>query len=372
MMKAVAIFIESGKIQVVDAPEPEISGEKDVLVKTLEVGLCGTDREIAGHEHGEAPEGSEYLILGHECLGEVLEVGPGVTRVKPGDLVVPRVRRSCGVPSCKPCEIGRPDFCLTGQFTERGIEGAHGFMCERFVDCEDYFHVVPAHLREVGVLTEPMTIAMKSFIQARSVQARLPYVDKERLQAGDFSGMTTLVLGGGPVGMLGALALLDAGARVYLYSREEEPNASSELVESAGGQYVSSNIVSAEQLAEMTGPIDLMYEATGASQFAFEMANVLGRNGIYILTGVPGRKGPVPLSVDVLMRNMVLKNQLLIGTVNAGPPAFEAAVEALDKINGRCPGMLNKMITEYLEPEDVEDALAAGRVSGSIKQVVRL
>lgn len=369
-MKAVANFPDPGEIRVIDVDAPRITRPDDVLVKTLAIGLCGTDREIASQEYGHPPKGRDYLVIGHECLGEVVEVGEKVTKFKPGQLVVPRVRRPCDDPTCSPCRMGRPDFCLTGQFTERGIVGAHGFMCERFVDSEKYFHLVPEDAREFGVLVEPLTIAMKSLIQMQDVQSRLPYLDKDRLQNGDYEEMTAVVLGAGPVGLLGALSILNAGAKVFVYSRSEEPNPAASIIEACSGEYVSSTTVSAEELTDRTGPVDIMYEATGASKFAFEMASLLGQNGIYILTGVPGRKGPVPISVDELMRDMVLKNQILIGTVNAGPPAFEAAVDALVKIHKRWRGVPGKLITEIIRPDEVADALANPKPDGSIKKVV--
>lgn len=369
-MKAVANFPEPGEIRVIDVPAPALEKDSDVLVKTLAIGLCGTDREIAAQDYGKPPAGSDYLIIGHECLGQVLEVGAAVKKFQPGDLVVPRVRRPCPIPTCTPCRKGRPDFCLTGEFTERGIDGAHGFMAEQFVESEEYLHIAPATSRDFAVLTEPLTIAMKALIQTKSVQQRLPYVDPIQLQNGDFTGTTAVVLGAGPVGLLGALALLDTGASVYVYSRAEEPNAASVLIESCGGEYVSSNLVDAGQFAEMAGPVQIMYEATGASKFAFEMAPLLGRNGIYILTGVPGRKGPVPISVDVLMRDMVLKNQVFVGTVNAGPPAFEDSIAALGNINRRWPGVPQKLITEILRPDQVAEALTTNKASATIKQVV--
>jgi len=371
IMKAVANFPSPGELRVIDAPEPELAGDTDVLVKTLAVGLCGTDREIASQNYGRPPDGQDHWIIGHECLGEVVEVGSKVSRLKAGQLVVPRVRRPCPVQTCKPCRMGRPDFCLTGQFTERGIVGANGFMCEKFVDHEQYFHVVPENSREFGVLTEPLTIAMKGMIQTRAVLERLPYIDREAIAQGKLEGMTALVLGAGPVGLLGALAFLNAGAQTYVYSREEAPNPASNILEQAGGKYVSSADVSADQLTEMTGNVDIIYEATGASKFAFDMEALLGRNGVYVLTGVPGRKGPVPVSIDEIMRNMVLKNQLMVGVVNAGAPAFEAAVHTLEELNRRWHGIPLEFITETLKPEDVPGALIGQKAANNIKQIVK-
>src|SRR5690606_16641212 len=137
------------------------------------------------------------------------------------------------------------------------------------------------------------------------------------------------VLGAGPVGLLGALALLHANCRVYVYSRAEEPNFAAQIIEQAGAEYVSSMRVDADQFREMTGPVDIIYEATGASQFAFDMTKLLGRNAIYVFTGVPGRKGPVKIHADRIMMDMVLQNQLFVGTVNAGPSAFEDSISML-------------------------------------------
>ncbi len=369
-MRAVANFPEDGEMRVADVDGPEISDEHHVLIRTLAVGLCGTDREIASQEHGEPPDGGNFLVIGHEALGEVVEVGGAVKDFRPGQLVVPRVRRPCSSQSCKPCQMGRPDFCVTGQFTERGILKNHGFLCEEFVECDQYLHVVPEEGRRYGVLVEPMTVAMKAFIQAGDVQERLPHFEASNREDWDFSEMTAVVLGAGPVGLLGALALMERGATVFVYSRSQEPTAASVLIESCGAQYVSSEVVDAEQLMEMTGPVHLMYEATGASQFAFEAASILGRNGIYVLTGVPGRKGPVSISIDKLMRDMVLKNQVLLGTVNAGPAAFEAAVESLQRIDKRWPGVLEWMITDVVDPADVGQVLKVKKASESIKQIV--
>lgn len=368
-MNAVAVYLKDRAVREVDIPEPEIASDGDVLVRTLMVGLCGTDREILEHGYGRPPDGSDFLVLGHECLGEVVEIGTGVMRLKPGQLVVPAVRRPCNSIKCAACRKGRPDFCLTGDFTERGIVGAHGYLCERFVDSQEYFFPVPDVLREVGVLTEPLTVAMKALIQIRDIQDRLPYIDKPGLKKGDLVGMTAIVLGGGPVGLLGAMALLNSGARVLVYSRQAEPNPSAAIVEEAGGEYVSSQTVSAEQMLEMAGQVQIIFEATGASQFAFEMTELLGRNGIYIMTGVPGRKGPVKINADKIMKDMVLKNQLLVGTVNAGSQAYEAAIQTLAEIYRRWPHAVKGIITNFILPGEVDEALR-GEKKG-VKHVVR-
>src|SRR5262249_42790079 len=182
----------------------KLERDTEVLLRMIDIGVCGTDREICRFDYGMPPRGSEYLVIGHESFGEVVRTGSAVTRLKVGDLVVTMVRRPCGNTGCRACSAGRQDFCFTGEFTERGIKGRHGFMTELVVDDEQYMHVLPRDLREIGVLVEPLTIAEKALIQIWDVQERLPWTASGRSTA-DGHGQNALVLGAGPVGLLGTL-----------------------------------------------------------------------------------------------------------------------------------------------------------------------
>ena len=117
-MKAAAVFPAKKSLEVVnDFPEPKLSGPTSVKVRVLNVGVCGTDREIASFQYGfPLPAGSEFLVMGHECLGEIVEAGPEVRDFKPGDLVIPMVRRPCDHAGCIACRAGRQDFCYTGDY----------------------------------------------------------------------------------------------------------------------------------------------------------------------------------------------------------------------------------------------------------------
>src|SRR6266404_2497328 len=178
-MQAVAVFPADRCFDVIDHPEPSLASPTEVKLRMHEVGICGTDKEIVAFEYGTPPDGSPYLIIGHESLGEVIETGKAVTRVKPGDLAVPTVRRPCNVPTCIACRAGRQDFCYTGQFTERGIKQRHGFMTEFVIEEEQYLNPVPSALRDVAVLVEPLTIAEKAVTQLWQVQQRLPWANQK-------------------------------------------------------------------------------------------------------------------------------------------------------------------------------------------------
>ena len=79
-MRAIAVTPAIKEVSIINQPEPEISSPFDVKLRMLEAGVCGTDKEICAFEYGTPPAGSEQLVIGHESLGEVVEVGPKVTR----------------------------------------------------------------------------------------------------------------------------------------------------------------------------------------------------------------------------------------------------------------------------------------------------
>lgn len=358
-MKAASVSIAKRSTGLIDIEQPRITAPDQVLLRVVNVGICGTDREICAFEYGDPPAGSDYLVLGHECLGEVVEVGSDVAGFKPGDLAVPMVRRPCEHPECVACRAGRPDFCYTGDFTERGIKQRHGFMTEMIVDSERYMNLLPASLREVGVLTEPLTIAAKALEQIKAVQTRLPWTAKHH----------ALVLGAGPVGLLGAMTLVNAGFEVTVYSKTPEPNAAADIAKAIGARYISSEQTPVEQMALQVGNIDVVYEAVGASQFAFDVLRVLGTNGLFVFTGVPGHHTPVSVDTDTIMRNIVLKNQAVVGSVNAGKIAFEEAIQDLTVFYGQWPEAVRGLITGRFPIERFNEPIEG---HGGIKNVIEL
>jgi threonine dehydrogenase-like Zn-dependent dehydrogenase len=359
-MKAVAVFPTSKQVSIIDHEQPSLASPTQAKLRMLEIGICGTDREICRFDYGIPPRGQDHLIIGHESLGEVVEVGGGVSRVRKGDLVVTMVRRPCPHETCIACRAGRQDFCYTGEFTERGINGAHGFMTEFVVDDEQYMNVVPQALREIGVLVEPLTIAEKALIQLRQILQRLPWAQVNKQNA--------VVLGAGPVGLLGAMALVVAGFETYVYSRSSLPLAP--LVESFGAKYIPAETNTIEQMRAQVGAVDVIYEATGASRLSFEASRALGVNGVFIFTGVPGRKAPIEVDTDLIMRDMVLKNQIIYGTVNAGRDAFEAAIRDLGVFQSRWPEAVKSLITGRY-PMNQYQELLLGAPAG-IKNVIQL
>ena len=143
-----------------------------------------------------------------------------------------------------------------------------------------------------------------------------------------------------------------------------------ELVESFGATYISSETESVDQLVERIGNIDVVYEAVGVSSISWNVARALGLNGAFIFTGIPAPKPAIELEADNIMRNIVLKNQVMIGTVNADRPAFENAISDLGIFMKRWPDAVRSLITGRFTLDNYEELLL-GDKSG-IKNVIAL
>lgn len=372
-MKAIAAFPKAKEVKLIDHPEPPMSRPTDVKIKMLNVGVCGTDREIWEFKYGTPPPGSDYLITGHESFGQIVEVGKAARSVKVGDYVVPTVRRGCPE-NCISCQHMQQDFCYTGHFTERGIKEAHGYMTEYVVDDEMYMNIVPPELREYGVLLEPLTIAQKALMQVNTIQSRLHWECQIAKSGASKTCHNAVVLGAGPVGLLGAMALRLMHMDVHVIAREPEPNAKAELLKGIGAEYHATANYTAEELTEHIGNIDLVFEATGAAKVSFDYLNVLGTNGIFIFTGVPAPMKDITIDAGALMRNIVLKNQVVLGTVNAPKSAFENGIRDLQECAKKWPDEMRALITGTLpvdrfhetikrtNPDEIKTVLEFARV----------
>ncbi len=352
-MKAIALVPGSKNLRLVDRQEPELQGPDEVKMKVLQVGICGTDREEASGGRAEAPPGRTELIIGHEMLGRVVEVGPAVETVRPGDLAVFTVRRGCG--RCSYCHLDRTDMCSSGGYTERGIKGLDGFQAEFAVDRESFLVKIPETLASVGVLTEPMSVAEKAIDEALLIQtARLP-------EAGDpaewVRGKKVLVAGIGTIGLLGAFVLRLRGAKVYGLGRQDPQTVRPSILDSMGATYLDENQFRPDDWGERFGPMDLILEATGAARLEFDLLSLLGANGLYILTGIPGEALPFKVDGAAIMRRLVLHNQVVMGSVNAGRRHFQAAVEDLEKALRIWENGLQRMVTHRFPYQRFAEAI---------------
>jgi threonine dehydrogenase-like Zn-dependent dehydrogenase len=316
-------------------PKPsasEIPGGRGVLVKVLRVGVDGTDKEINAAEYGAAPDGYDFLVVGHESFGRVEEIGPNVTELAPGDYVVAMVRR----PGSSIYDlIGMQDMTTDDVYFERGINLRHGYLSEYYVDSADYLIKIPQRLREAGVLLEPTTVVEKGIAQAYEIQRRLRVWRPRR----------AAVMGAGTIGLLATLALRLRGLEVTTFARKAKPNLNAELVEAIGARYVTTTETPVVEGARQYGPFDLVFEATGFSPVVFDSMLALGKNGVLVLSSVTGGDRKIEVPADRINLEFVLGNKVMVGTVNASRQDFEEGVRDLAKAEAQFPGWLGRLLT---------------------------
>lgn len=364
-MHALTIIPGKGSLQLAERPEPRLEAPDEIKVRIIRVGICGTDREQAECGRALAPVGRDDLVIGHEMFGEVIEVGDAVTRVTPGDRVVFTVRRSCG--KCMPCRMFRPDMCRTGDFRERGIWGLDGFQTNFVVDREPYVVRVPDELEALGVLCEPLSVAEKAVDEVvRLQEARLPDAPSTPKW---LHGRRCLVAGLGPVGLLAAMVLRLRDAEVYGLDIVDADTARPQWLARIGGQYIDGRKIAASRLDDEVGELDIIVEAAGVASLGFNLIDALAYDGAYVLTGIPGDDRTIEIPAAELMSQLVLRNQLVVGSVNAARDHFQMAVTDLHRAEAIWPGHSKTLITHRYSYTQFAEAIY-GHDDSAIKSVL--
>jgi glucose 1-dehydrogenase len=305
-----------------DVPEPP-ADDGAVLVRTIAVGVCGTDRDIVCGHYGWAPPGQSRLVIGHESLGVVREAPPD-SGINVGDHVVGIVRRPDPVP-CPSCAVGEWDMCRNGRYTERGIKERHGFGSEYFrIEPEFLVKIDPA-LGEAGVLLEPTSVVAKAWDHTERIGQR----------ARSWSPKTLLVTGAGPVGLLAALMGAQRGLEVHVLDHHEH-RAKREMLSRLGGIY------HVDTPAKLRFKPDVLMECSGEPSVVRDVLGNTAASGIACLVGVTEPGHDFEVDVGALNRSMVLDNNTVFGSVNANKLHYEMAGEALRKAD---KSWLDMMIT---------------------------
>jgi len=310
----------------------DVPNGRGVLVRVLRVGLDGTDKEINAAEYGAAPKGYDFLIVGHESFGQVEAVGANVNELRPGDYVVATVRR----PGQSIYDlIGTNDVTTDDVYYERGINLLHGYLSEYYVDNADFIVKIPQGLKEIAVLLEPTTVVEKGIAQAYEIQRRLRVWHPQR----------AAVMGAGTIGLLATLALRLRGIQVTTFGLTPKPYLNSDLIESIGARYVTTNELPILDAAKQYGPFDLIFEATGFSPVVFDSMQALGKNGVLVLSSVTGGDRRIEVPADKINLGFVLGNKVMVGTVNANREYFEMGVKDLAQAEAEYPGWLSRLLT---------------------------
>ncbi|MFB6220158.1 MAG: glucose 1-dehydrogenase [Halolamina sp.] len=332
------------------APEP---GE--ALVRTLRVGVDGTDTEVLAGEHGSFPEGEDHLVLGHEAIGVVADANG--TDLAEGQLVVPTVRRPPPGGETAQFRLGQPDMAPPDETLERGIDGAHGFMAEYFTSPAEYLVPAPDSVAEYGFLVEPISITEKAVEHA--VAARSAF---------DWRPEAALVLGNGPLGLL-TTAMFQTSDRfddVYCLGKRDRPDPTIALIESLDATYIDSRETPVGDIADAYCGMDLVYEATGYARHAFEGLDAVAPNGVLALLGVPGN-WRFEIDGGRLHREAVLENKAMVGSVNSHRNHFRAALDSLDRIPAWAVEDVVTGIYPHSEPGPAFDTTADTTIKTAIE-----
>ena len=335
-MRALTIQpLKANTAELREVPDPQAS-PGEMLVEGLALGVCGTDREIVAGEYGWAPPGRDRLVLGHESLGRVLTAPPG-SGFDPGDLVVGVVRRPDPVP-CGACAHGEFDMCRNGEYTERGIKQIDGYGSDLWTVEPAYAVKLDPRLEPVGMLMEPASVVAKAWEQVEKVGAR-----------SWFEPARVLVTGAGPIGLLAALLGVRRGLEVHVLDVATE-GPKPEVVRALGASYHSSG------MAEVTADAkpDIIIEATGVSGLVFEAMANTAPYGIVCLTGVSAGGRKIPVDMGAANRDMVLENDVVVGSVNANLSHYAAAADVLA---GADLDWLTSLITRRVPLERFGEAL---------------
>jgi threonine dehydrogenase-like Zn-dependent dehydrogenase len=335
-MKAIAVLPgKPNSVHLEDLAKPSLSDVPDgrgVLVKVLRVGVDGTDKEINAAEYGAAPDGYNFLVIGHEGFGRVEAVGPDVSFLRPGDFVVATVRR----PGRSLYDtIGLQDMTTDNEYFERGINLRHGYLTEYYVEDDAFVVKIPQGLKDVGVLLEPMTVAQKGITQAYEIQRRLKVWQPRK----------AAVMGAGTLGLLATLVLRLRGLDVTTFGRTPKPYLNADLIEAIGGRYLNTTERSIKDAAAELGPFDLVFEGTGSSAVVFDSMQVLAKNGVLVLTSITGGNHTIEIPADRINLEFVLGNKVMVGSVNASRENFETGVRDMSQAEAEYPGWLRRLLT---------------------------
>lgn len=275
-MKALQYFGKND-LRFVELPEPQI-GDEEVLLKIKKVGICGTDLHIYnGGMNVPTP-----LVMGHEFVGDVVQVGAKVTHVKVGDRAVAEHVIGCG--ECVYCLQGKKNLCI-----KPTVIGLHrqGALAELMSIPGNLVYTLPEHLSyDEGVLVEPLSIAVYA-------------VRKAGINVGD----TVAVVGQGPIGLLVDYVAKSGGAAVYGFDKHDN-----RLTYAKEHEYIDRGInITSENFKEnfrtSTGHdgAHVVFEAVGSDTSA-ELAIELARAGGQVVV-----LGVFEHDVTINMMNIVKK-----------------------------------------------------------------
>ncbi len=265
-MRALVKTAAGPGLELRDVPEPDL-GINDVRIRVHKTGICGTDLHIESWDPWAARTITPPLIVGHEFVGEIVEVGSNVSDFHPGDIVSGEGHVVCG--RCRHCLAGRRNLCAKSIGLGVGRDGA--FAEQVVLPMTNVWHHWPGIDEEVAAIFDPFGNAVHTAL------------------AFPVLGEDVLVVGAGPIGLMATAVVRHAGARHVVVT---EPNAfRRELATAMGATVVvdpgERSLADVQVELGMVEGFDVALEMSGnADALRDAIANMAHGGGVAIL-GIP-------------------------------------------------------------------------------------
>lgn len=345
-MRAIGIRTGRREAELFRMEAPRIKKPGEALLQMVSVGICGTDQDIIENSLADPPKGQDRMILGHEGFAKVIETGKKVSSLRKGDFVAIIPRHGCNI--CSPCQKGRSDYCETGLYTASGQHKRHGFNSEKYVEEEKYLVKAPKSIASVGALIEPFSVVEKAMEQIIHIQKRNPAFSLKDKKA--------MVFGMGSVG-IAAIAILRAqNIKTYVLGRREENDPKVRLVKRFGVKYMNIRNKTVSDIEKETGKLDIIIEATGATQLVVDLIEILSRNGVYIFLGIPKGAEELCFNIKGMVNRIVRQNLVIAGSVNSQRIHFEMAIKDIAAVQKKYKNILDEVITHRFPVEKYREA----------------
>ncbi|MDD5018506.1 MAG: alcohol dehydrogenase catalytic domain-containing protein [Eubacteriales bacterium] len=335
-MKAI-IYKSGGRFAVSEVPKPQIKKPSDVLIKVEVASICGSDLQILKASAGYPAK--EGVVLGHEYVGIIEDVGESVMGFETGDRVVIEPDVSCGV--CRQCRAGRQNLC--DNVRETGVFSDGGFAQYSVMPFKAVHKVSNALDPEIAVWAEPLACSING-------------MHKANINVGE----TVVVLGAGPIGLLFIRAIKSAGAGKIIVSECME--ARKEIARESGAIVIDPrntdiNVFVREQTSNYGA--DVVIDCVGS--LLSDAVKCVRKGGKIVIFGINANAECIVKPVDIVF------NELTIVGNYIAKHTFPDAINMLEK------GIMEvgDMITHRFPLVDFKQALDVLYAGEAIKVLVK-
>ncbi len=335
-MKA-AVFAGAGVLNISEVSCPEIEAPDQVLIKVQAVSICGTD--VRGLANPPQVFFKEGVIIGHECVGVVSDIGSEVTNVQVGDTVVVHPNQWCG--KCHYCRVGKINLCANFQHVGDSRDGAMAeYLCvpEKLV-----YNINPELPANLACLVEPLACVLNATTSVRA-----------------HPGESVVILGGGAIGMIFMLIYKAAGARVLVSDitasrREFALGLGADRVIDPSCEDIQQVIM------EETGiGADIVVDAVGV--LLPQASTLVKKGGDIVLFGLNAN------ARDVMNQMPLVINEATVHGKFITKGTFPMAISIIEK--GLIP--IQKLVTHEVGIEDTESGINMMRSGEAVKVVVKI